>query len=206
MHYKVTKQEEHLAKNPHHIFNLNILITHLAFAQVALELGGGSPIYFIMIPIISSMVIAYIYLHGQKVIQTQSWYVGANWMLAWRRSRNLLISYAVAIVVISLGTLLGHVFGGGLMMNDFSANDSSTSIVEKIGFFFGAITVFVTVLYNFLQTGISVYDAGKGILDPKIAKYIPRDANANEELGEGSDEVHHKGVKNYETEEEIKND
>jgi len=202
MHYKVTKEEEHLAKNPHHIFNINVIVTHLAFSQVALELGHGQPIYFIMIPIISSLVIAYLYFHGQKVIQTQSWFVGAHWMLAWRRGRNLLISYAISITVILLGILFGHLFGGGLMMNNFSTDGSSTSIVEKIGFFFGAIVIFVTVLYNFLQTGISVYDAGRGIIDPKIAKFIPRGEDANEELGEGTDEVHHKGVKTLSKEDE----
>jgi len=189
MHYQVTAEEQRLAKNPHHIFNVNVIVTHLAISQVSLEIGHGNPWYFLLVPFISSLVIAYIYFHGKKVINNQSWYVGAHWTLAWRRSRNLLIAYGVSIVVISISALLGNLFGGGLMMNDFSSEGSSTSIVQKIGMFFGALVVFFTVLYNFLQTGISTYDAGRGIIDPKIEKFIPRDENSNEELGQGDDEV-----------------
>ncbi|MDX1796230.1 MAG: hypothetical protein R3219_05830 [Hydrogenovibrio sp.] len=199
MHYLVTKEEAHLAKNPHHIFNLNVIITHLAISQVSLELGHGNPYYFILVPLISSMVIAYLYFHGKTVAKRQSWFVTANWVLAWRRGRNLLIAYVVALIVILLFNLMGNLFGSGLMMNDFSDDGSSSSIVGKIGLYFGALIVFVTVLINFLQTGISVYDAGKGIIDPKIAKYFPRAEGANPELGEGSDEVSHDGQKQMET-------
>ncbi|MBO1924696.1 hypothetical protein [Thiomicrorhabdus sp. 6S3-12] len=196
MHYQVTDQEKHSAKIPHHIFNINVIITHLAISQVALEIGGGSPLPFLLVPIISGLVIFYLFKRSQQALaQGDSWFVAANWTLAWRRGRNLLISYAVATLVIGIGVVLGKLVGGGLMMNDFSAEGSSTSIVEKISLFFGAIVVFFTVLYNFLQTGISVYDAGKGIIDPKIEKFAPRGENANEELGEGSDEIHHLGAK-----------
>jgi hypothetical protein len=190
MQYEVTDQDTRLAKNPHHIFNINVIVTHLAISQVALEIGHGSPVGFLLIPAISGAVIAYLYFHGQKMIATQSWFVGAHWTLAWRRGRNLLIAYGVAIVVMSLAAVLGDLFGGGLMMNDLSMEDenSSTSIIEKIGMFFGALVVFFTVLYNFLQTGISVYDAGKGIIDPKIEQFLPRDENSNAELGEIEDE------------------
>lgn len=187
MRYQVTAEDKHKAKNPHHIFNINIILTHLAISQVSLEIGHGNPLYFLLVPIISSIFLGYIYFHGQKVAANNCWFVGAHWVLAWRRGRNLLIAYGVAIMVILLATLLGNLFGGGLMMNDFSEEGGSSSIVEKIGLFFGALVVFFTVLYNFLQTGISVYDAGKGIIDPKIANYHPRDAEANEELGEGTD-------------------
>jgi len=182
MQYQVTSEETHLAKNPHHIFNVNVIVTHLAISQVSLEVGHGNPFWFLLVPFFSSIVIAYLYFHGKAVIARGSWFVAAHWTLAWRRGRNLLIAYGVAIIVMSLAALLGNLFGGGLMMNDFSEEGSSTSIIQKIGMFFGAVVVFFTVLYNFLQTGISVYDAGKGIIDPKIQKFIPRDAQSNPEV------------------------
>ncbi len=188
MHYQVTEQDTRLAKNPHHIFNINVIVTHLAISQVSLEIGHGNPFYFLLVPAISSMVIAYIYFHGKKMAASHSWFVGAHWTLAWRRGQNLLIAYGVAISIMVLGSILGNLFGSGLMMNDFSAEGSSTSIIEKISMYFAALSVFVTILYNFLQTGISVYDAGKGIIDPKIEKFLPRDENANPELGLGEDE------------------
>lgn len=203
MHYDVTAEETRLAKNPHHIFNINVIVTHLAISQVALEIGHGNPLPFLLIPIISGLVIAYLYTRSKNLAKEgSSWFVAANWTLAWRRGRNLLIAYGVAVVVITIGVILGDLVGGGLMMNDLSDDDSSTSIVQKIGTFFGAIVVFFTVLYNFLQTGISVYDAGKGIIDPKIEKFIPRDEHSNAELGEGLDEVRHDDKKQMETKNE----
>lgn len=188
MHYLVTEEDTRLAKNPHHIFNINVIVTHLAISQVSLEIGHGNPFYFLLVPAISGLVIAYIYFHGKKVASEQSWFVGAHWALAWRRGRNLLIAYAVATSIMILGALLGNLFGSGMMMNDFSAEGSSTSIIEKISMYFAALSVFVTILYNFLQTGISVYDAGKGIIDQKIERFFPRDENSNPELGMGEDE------------------
>lgn len=195
MHYQVTSDEQHLAKNPHHIFNLNVLITHLAISQVSLEIGHGDPTYFILVPLISMMVLSYIYFHGKKVVERGSWFVAAHWMLAWRRGRLLIMAYIAAIVIMILSHFIGSLLGGGLMMNDFSTDNTSTPIHEKITMFLSAVLIFATVLITFLQTGISVYDAGKGIIDPSIAKYLPRDDASNVELGEGTDEVVHQGVK-----------
>ncbi|VAW45230.1 hypothetical protein MNBD_GAMMA03-1492 [hydrothermal vent metagenome] len=184
MLYKITKKEASAAKIPHHIFNLNVILTHLAMSKVALEIGDGSPINFIMIPIISIMVISYLYFKSQQKAREDSWFVAAHWTLAWRRGRILIISYVVAITVFAVVTLIGSLLGGGMMMNDFSADGSSTPIHEKITMFLSAVIVFFTLLVMFLQEGISVYDAGKGIIDPAITKYIPRGENANEVLAE----------------------
>ena len=189
MQYLVSDAEAKLAKNPHHIFNINIIVTHLAISQVSLEIGHGNPWYFLLVPAISSLVIAYLYFHGKQVAASQSWFVAAHWTLAWRRGRNLLIAYGIATIIMILGSVLGNLFGGGLMMNDFSSEGTSTSIIEKLSLFFAGLSVFVTVLYNFLQTGISVYDAGKGIIDPKIERFLPRDEQSNPELGISKDEA-----------------
>ncbi len=187
MLYKITNKEAFAAKIPHHIFNLNVILTHLAMSKVALELGHGSPLNFIMIPIISIMVISYLYFKSQQKAQEDSWFVAAHWTLAWRRGRILIISYLVAITIFIVVTLIGSLLGGGMMMNDFSTDGSSTPIHEKITMFLSAVIVFFTLLVMFLQEGISVYDAGKGIIDPSITKYLPRDEHSNEELPDKKD-------------------
>lgn len=184
MHYQVTEKEMSAAKNPHHIFNLNVILTHLAISQVVLEIGDGSPFNLMIIPIISMMVIGYLYFKSKKLMLGDSWFVAAHWTLAWRRGRILMISYAVAITIVTIITVLGSIFGGGMMMNDFSTDGSSTPIHEKITMFLSAVIVFFTLLVMFLQEGISVYDAGKGIIDPSIEKYAPRNALSNEALDE----------------------
>ncbi|MCF6254042.1 MAG: hypothetical protein L3J38_04760 [Thiomicrorhabdus sp.] len=184
MLYKITKEEASAAKIPYHIFNLNVILTHLAMSKVALEIGDGSPVNFILIPVISIMVISYLYFKSKQKAVEESWFVAAHWTLAWRRGRILIISYMIAIAIFMVATLIGSLLGGGMMMNDFSADGSSTPIHEKITMFLSAVIVFFTLLIMFLQEGISVYDAGKGIIDPSITKYIPRNDTANEVLAE----------------------
>ncbi|CAN8139975.1 hypothetical protein J3998_02910 [Thiomicrorhabdus sp. 6S2-11] len=195
MHYRVTDRETHAAKTPHHIFNINIIITHLFISMIVLEIGDT--VALLLVPLISSLVIAYLYSRARKICNeaTCSWFVKAHWTLAWRRGRILLISYGIALGMVALYLLFDMLFPGGFSMNNFSTDGEQTQLGEIITIRFAAVVIFVAVLITFMQTGISVYDAGKGIIDPKIEKYAPRHAGANAELGEGSDEPHHKGVK-----------
>ena len=181
MKYTITRQEAYAAKVPHHIFNLNVLLTHLAISKIILELSHGNPAWFVLVPLISATIIYYIYRKSVSIGRDGSWFVAANWTLAWRRGRWILISYGIASVVILVSMLLGSL-SGGLMMNDFSDDGGSSSIVEKIGLFFAAVVVFVTILINFLVTGISVYEAGKGEIDKSVVKFQPRNEQSNPEI------------------------
>lgn len=193
MQYKVTEQEIHAAKNPHHIFNINIIITHLFIPMVVLEIG--ETLALLLVPLISSLVIFYLYKRKNSADVQSSWFVSAHWMLAWRRGRILLFSYAVALSMVAIYWIIDQIFPGGFSMNDFSADNSQTNLSEIITIYFGAVVIFIAALITFTQTGISIYDAGRGILDPAIEKWVPRDANANEALGIGSDEVQHPNTK-----------
>ncbi len=193
MHYQVTTQEINAAKTPHHIFNMNVIITHLFISMIVLEIGHTTQL--LLIPFISSLVIFYLYNRKQKLALEDSWFVAAHWTIAWRRGRILLISYAIAIGMVLVYALFDMIFPGGFSMNDFSAEGTQTNLGEIITIRFSAVVIFVAVLITFMQTGISVYDAGKGIVDPSIEKLLPRGPNANAELGEGSDEVQHANIK-----------
>lgn len=190
MHYQVTPQELHSAKIPHHIFNINIILTHLFLSMIVLEIGKKATLELMaLIPLVSSLVIAYIYFKAQKKATTETWFVASHWTLAWRRGRILLISYAIALAMIGIYFVFDMVFPGGFSMNDFSLEGTKTNLGKIITFRFAAVVIFVAVLLTFMQTGISVYDAGKGIQDAKMEKFIPRSATANIELGMGDDEV-----------------
>ncbi len=193
MHYKVTEQEIRAAKTPHHIFNINVIITHLFFSMIVLEIGDIPAL--LLIPLISSLVIFYLYHHKNSANVQSSWFVSAHWMLAWRRGRILLFSYAIALAMVAIYWIIDQIFPGGFSMNDFSTDNSQTNLSKIITVYFAAVVIFVAILITFTQTGISIYDAGKGILDPAIEKLVPRDANSNEALGIGSDEVQHANIK-----------
>ncbi len=179
MQYQVSDKEKYQAKLPHNIFNLNIILVHLAAAQLILDLSHGNHAWFLLIPFVSSLIIFYLYKKAHTLNERgDSWFVAANWTLAWRRGRMMLISYVVALSVILISSLLGSL-SGGLMMNDFSADDTSSSIIEKIGLFFAAAVIFFTALINFILSGISIYDVSKGEIDEKIEKYAPRTDTSN---------------------------
>jgi len=186
MHYQVTDDEKRRAKVPHHIFNINIIITHLFGAMIILEIGRS--ITLLLVPVVSSLVIFYLYNKKQSVSQHDTWFVASHWIQAWRRGRILLFSYAIAILMVALYLLIDLMFPGGFSMNDFSTEGTQTNLGEVITLRFAALVIFVAVLITFMQTGIAVYDAGNGISNPSIVKFLPRDENANPELGMGTDE------------------
>lgn len=185
MQYVVTEEEAQKAKNPHHIFNLNILLTHLFLALSILKLSV-SLAWFLLIPIISTAILFYVRSNGRKKMREgESWFITANWMLVWRRGRILIASYLIALAIVAVFHLFSMIMpSGGLAMNNFSDDGSSTPIFEYIVMFFSGALVFFAVLLTFLQTGISVYDCSQGVIDKKICACVPRDANSNPEKGE----------------------
>jgi hypothetical protein len=186
MQYQVTDKESQRAKNPHHIYNLNIILTHLFLSLTVLK-TTGNPVMFILIPAISLIVLGFSYYQTQQKIKDDTWCVAAHWMLAWRRGRILIGSYMVGLSLVAIYSLSQWLMPGGMSMNNFSDDGSSTPIFQVITMFFGGAVVFFTVLITFLQTGISVYDCSKGIVDKNLAKYLPRDEKSNIELGEYDD-------------------
>lgn len=186
MQYQVQDDEAQRAKNPHHIYNLNIILVHL-FLSLSILKTTGNMLMFILVPLISIAVLSFIRYKAYQKMRDDTWFVSAHWMLAWRRGRLLIISYAAAIFVVSLYLLLDWITPSGMTMNNFAEDGSSTPIFQIITMFFGGAIVFFTVLITFLQTGISVYDAGKGIVDKKMANFVPRNEHSNAELGEYND-------------------
>lgn len=189
MHYQVTDTERRAAKTPHHIFNINIIITHLFASMIILEIGSTAAL--LLVPVISSLVIFWLYKKQQSVAKNASWFVASHWLMAWRRGRILLISYVIAVAMVLIYMLFDLMFPGGLSMNDFSTEGTQTNLGEIITLRFAALVIFVAVLITFMQTGIAVYDAGSGISNPAIEKFLPRDDNSNAELDDIKNSVEH---------------
>ncbi|HID00070.1 MAG TPA: hypothetical protein EYP05_01845 [Piscirickettsiaceae bacterium] len=189
MKYTVTSEEIQAAKVPHHIFNFNILITHLFAAYTILEIGHGAMLPFLIIPFISTLVILYLCRQVQKKL-AESWYVAAHWATACRRGKMLISAYIAAITLMAIYLIIDTLFPGGMTMQDFSSPDgSSTNITQVITMYFAALIVFITVLLTFIQTGISVFEAGQGIVDDKIEqKVLPRPETMNPPIGQGEEE------------------
>ncbi|SFR63832.1 hypothetical protein [Thiomicrospira sp. ALE5] len=186
MQYQIEDHEAQSAKTPHQIYSLNIILLHLLLPVALLKTSSNMAV-FILVPILSIAVLSYIRFKANQIVADDSWFVRANWMLAWRRGRLLMISYAVASVLVMLYLIINVLMPSGMTMNNFADDGSSTPIFQVIIMFFGAAIVFFTALITFIQTGISVYDASKGIIDKQISHYLPRTDASNIEKGEYND-------------------
>lgn len=180
MLYKVTPAETWRARTPHNLFNLNILIVHLFASYTIFELGGV--MFLLLIPVVSALILFYIRHQSLAKRQTDTWFVAAHWTLAWRRSRILLMSYAIAIAMVVVYFAIDMLFPGGMSMNSLSIDeDAKQNIGEIIVERFAATVIFFAVIYTFILTAGSTFNAGRGEIDVNIVKYCPRDENANEE-------------------------
>lgn len=183
MLYQTTQAENRLAKMPHHLFNINILLTHLFLINIILELGLSSWSYG-LIPLISTLVLLTIYVKSQAKAKQDSWFIAVHWRLAWSRSKALLISYLAAFGIMLIYHLIDCLFPGGMSMNSLSLEDiqSSQNIGEVIALRFSGTLIFVVVLWTFILTAGSTFNAGRGEIEQKWEKVLPRPEGVNPPL------------------------
>jgi len=102
MNFEISEEEKKLAKLPHTLFVLNVLLFNLMMTPAAIVMDVG--MYGFLIPLICSLsVISYIYIRSRK--QTK-WFVDMHWRLAFRRCQFLMMGYTITALLVSLGWLI----------------------------------------------------------------------------------------------------
>ena len=97
-----TDAEVKQAKFPHNLFVSGLFLFDLMMTPAVIVLKIG--MIGLTIPLLcSGLLIAYIYLRGQK---TTSWFVDMHWKLAYSRGLWLLIGYAISTTLILLAWLI----------------------------------------------------------------------------------------------------
>jgi hypothetical protein len=93
------------ARIPHNLFMLNLALVHLLMTPGIIALGVG--LKAILIPLCISLVIMLISwkISNRASIKSDE-FVHQHWLLAVKRYKLLLISYAITAVLILLGHLL----------------------------------------------------------------------------------------------------
>lgn len=87
----------------HEVLMMNLAIFHLLLPVAALS-SGYMAILLTIALIGSLLMMFYINYRSRKAHEDD--FVHLNWKLAWKRSRLLLISYAIAALIMLLGLLL----------------------------------------------------------------------------------------------------
>lgn len=145
-------------------------------------------IWFLLVPAVSVSVLLYVRFKAKQKLKTDTWFVAANWELVWRRGKILIMSYLLAVGIVLLYMILDMIIPSNFTMNNFAEEGASTTpIFQIIVMILSTVLVLIAVIITFFQTGISVFDCSQGVIDKKIANFVPRDENSNEELGEYDD-------------------
>jgi len=102
MNYEISDREKGLARLPHNLFVLNILLFHLLMTPAAIVLDIG--MFGFLIPLSCSLaVITYIYIRSQKLTV---WFVDMHWRLSFRRCLFLMAGYSVTGLLLFVAWLL----------------------------------------------------------------------------------------------------
>lgn len=159
MQYQISPSSSRSATYPHSWFILNLIIVHLFAFLIILEIGTAMTI--LLIPVVSMIILAALWRVAQQKQQSDDWFVAAHWLQMTKRSKMLLIFYAV-------GFTLG-VFS--YLMVGFSPlkGDNITTIALRMG----AVPIFLGVLATFVLSGGSIFDAQRGMIGDKLVESFP---------------------------------
>ncbi|GAV19259.1 hypothetical protein MMIC_P0192 [Mariprofundus micogutta] len=103
MNFEISEEEKKLARKPHNLFVLNILLFNLLMTPAAIVLDVG--MYGFLIPLLFSLtVIAYIYWRSEKI--TACWIVDMHWRLSFRRCQFLMTGYVITGLLVTAAWLI----------------------------------------------------------------------------------------------------
>ncbi len=184
MFFPVTNADRRLAKSPHELAMVNLLIFNL-LTLIAL-LGGSflqadSPLapyrlLGVAIPLgISLAIMVYTFVRAGREAEAARWFVATHWRLAGRRYRILLIAYLGGAGLIGLGWLLAHTQDKPGMQEMMFIALQRVAIAPLL------IALMVIVM---LESG-ALYQAGRGEVPDGLARAFPPPPNLK-----GSDREH----------------
>jgi hypothetical protein len=172
MFFPVPEADRRLAKSPHELAMVNLLLFNLLML-IAL-LGGSfveadSPLapykgVGVAVPLgISLAIIGYTFLRAGRAARDAHWFVAAHWRLAAGRYKILLIAYLAGTGLIGLGWLLAHTQDKPAMQ------DMMFIALQRVAIAPMLITLMVIIM---LESG-SIYQAQRGEVPNGLVKRFP---------------------------------
>jgi hypothetical protein len=164
------------AKTPHELSMLNLMFFHLLLGagMVVLLLTRADIIQSVgnagfFLPLVASLsVITFIHLRAHRAREHEPWFVAAHWQLAMKRSRLLLIAYAIT----------GLIIGGGVLIASGIDKKSMQDIVMTIATRIGAVPTLLMVMVSFVLESGAIYQAGRGEVPDALLKKFPAPVDA----------------------------
>lgn len=174
MLFDIAEDVRRRAKTPHELSMLNLMFFHLLLgaAMVVLLLTGAEIIqklgnWSFGLPLLASLsVIVFIHLRAHRATDHEPWFVAVHWQLAMRRSRLLLIAYAVT----------GLIIAGAFLMAS-GADKNMHDIIITVASRIGAVPTLLLVMVSFVLESGSIYQANRGEVPDGMVKRFPAPAD-----------------------------
>ncbi|SMN15698.1 hypothetical protein CRYPA_1718 [uncultured Candidatus Thioglobus sp.] len=161
-----TEQVRKDAKAAHELFTINAILVHVIGSLGLIKLLNTSLNVAIGLTIvISIMIVTYTFFKTKKAKQNDPYLVYIHWQLSLNRYKILISAYVFYFLITSLELLIGN--GGATSMD-------GTSIVGSILTLLGIVPLFFAVLVSAVLGSGSMYNAGRGEIEQKIAQKYPQ--------------------------------
>lgn len=172
MFFPVPEADRRLAKSPHELAMVNLLLFNLLML-IAL-LGGSfvqadSPLapykaLGVAVPLgISLLIVGFSFLRASRAERAEHWFVAAHWRLTTGRYKILLIAYLAGAGLIGLGWLLAHA------QEKPGMQDMMFIALQRVAIAPMLITLMVIIM---LESG-SIYQAQRGEVPGGVVKRFP---------------------------------
>ncbi|MBE0439084.1 MAG: hypothetical protein IBX57_04805 [Gammaproteobacteria bacterium] len=135
----------------HEVLMMNLAIFHLLLPVAALSSGYMTIV--LTISLIGSLLIMF-YINYRSRTGHQDDFVALNWKLAWKRCRLLLISYAIAALIMLLGLVLA------LIQPDHGMYSIILVVFSRIA----AVPIVLMVLALFVMATTDLSQARQGVM------------------------------------------
>lgn len=161
-----TSEERKAAKAAHELFTINAILIHVIGALGLIKLLNTSLDIAIGLTIsISIMVIIYTYFRTKKAKEKDVYLVYIHWQMSLNRYKILISAYVFYFLITSLGSVLGD---GGV------SSMEGVSIIGSILTLLGIVPLFFAVLVSAVLGSGSMFNAGRGEVEQKIAQEYPQ--------------------------------
>ena len=191
MFFQVPEADRRLARAPHELAMVNLLLFNLVIGIALLAGSMAQPDSLIgtykwvavAVPLLISLaVIAYTWLRAARAGGTSPWFVAAHWRLSASRYRLVLATYAVCAAILSLALFTGT----GDVAIEAQIKDLSPAMQEmerrklhsqhmgeQVWARLAVVPLILTVKVTIMLESGSIYQAQRGEVPDGVSKAFP---------------------------------
>lgn len=161
MQFDITEEERRKARIPHEILLVNLIGNHILWFIASLGIAKTYWQPVAMVPVISTLILGYLFWRGRRARVSDTWFVRAHWEICLGRSRI----FSVMLLLLVLAAFFGWVGYTYLGMMDIA--------VKAIIGGAGILPVMVTVLVLIVMESDALHQAGHGGVSDGYIKSMP---------------------------------